>query len=594
MRPTTLLVAVFASAVAAFPCSPLYKQFRKLPARTLWKIEVPRYEQLSAIEREKQVDLVRAVGVKFAAGEHDAGTKQEVADWLGRLLKDPSEKVRRYAATALPKIGTSGEGIAVSERLLLDLLASSELERERAAVAAALSKIGGDATLSALESADADSDGPLKLPSGALDEQRLRARVARGVAPGAINLDARLPMEACAGLVLHLRCRRGLERIVESELAEAAAVTSLPLRSVSVRSGCVVAEVDDAGAASFSLGDLYRLRCFDTVGFVLRGRTDGAGAKRPLTNGARNDDEDDEDDAVAAAIASDVCERLMATLTNGAPRYRLQVEAVAAGKRARVPARGKAAPRTVKAVDARIARIARAAYARNPHVLNDARQAMWMMDVTATGSVELRPKLSPNPRLPYQTKTFYAGSHPPITACMARLARPYEPNEIVWDPFCGTGMELIEAAIASETKVATLIGTDLDAGALETAAENVAAAKRCEQLLPAPRNALDASFHRCDFRDGASRVEEIRDGRVSLIITNPPLGHRVQVTNLHALFVDLFDTAARALRPGGRLVFVNPLRLRPPPGSSLTLEGQTTVDLGLRRDCSMEVWRQRE
>ena len=52
-------------------------------------------------------------------------------------------------------------------------------------------------------------------------------------------------------------------------------------------------------------------------------------------------------------------------------------------------------------------------------------------------------------------------------------------------------------------------------------------------------------------------------GCVSLIITNPPLGRRVKVSNLHALFADLFALSAKLRRPGGRLVLINPLRARP-------------------------------
>ena len=37
--------------------------------------------------------------------------------------------------------------------------------------------------------------------------------------------------------------------------------------------------------------------------------------------------------------------------------------------------------------------------------------------------MELRPRVRPNPRLKYQTSTFYAGAHPPLAACMARLGR---------------------------------------------------------------------------------------------------------------------------------------------------------------------------
>lgn len=484
---------------AAFPANDLYKHFRALPARQLWDDEVPKYDQLSAVEREKQVALVRAIGVKFANSQ-DAAAQREVAHWLLGLLDDQSEKVRRYATAALPKVG--GVGGAASEQKLLELLANSSQEREKASIAAALSKIGGAATLSAVRASSADQ------PLAAFDEQRVRARVARKV-PSAILLDALLPAEACEGLRLHLRCRRGLEEAVADELRDATSRTTpppLPLRCVQVRSGCVVADV----TGSFSLGQLHRLRCFDTVGFVLRSGGDVAGEREKGGDG---------DDALAAAIASPRCEQIMRACTEGSLRYRLSVDNIGAGGGGQGGSSRVA--RDVKALDARIARIAKIAYARNPRVLNDARQATWMVDVPSAGAsrgaAELRPRLSPNPRLRYQTATFYAGAHPPLAASMARMARPWQPNEIVWDPFCGTAMELIECALASPRSVTRLIGTDLDSAALKVAEANVAAAARCGELHTSPP---PSTFIACDFRDGAEHVPEIRDAQVSLMISH--------------------------------------------------------------------------
>ena len=63
--------------------------------------------------------------------------------------------------------------------------------------------------------------------------------------------------------------------------------------------------------------------------------------------------------------------------------------------------------------------------------------------------------------------------------------------------------------------------------------------------------------------------------------------------NLHALYADLFIKAHELLRDGGRLVFINPLRVAPRGAAAkhLSLESRRVVDLGLRRDCSVEVWR---
>ena len=133
-----------------------------------------------------------------------------------------------------------------------------------------------------------------------------------------------------------------------------------------------------------------------------------------------------------------------------------------------------------------------------------------------------------------------------------------------------------------------LLGTDLDPAPLETAERNLEAARaHYAEALKGTSAALVA----CDFREARRRLPEVRDGRVSLIISNPPLGRRVQVANLHALFADLFALAASALRDDGRLVIINPLRVSPARGSPLRCESQRTVDLGLRRGCSVEVWR---
>eukprot|EP00966_Prymnesium_polylepis_P058194 1347511-Prymnesium_polylepis.1 len=92
-----------------------------------------------------------AVGVKFAS-TGDAALKAEVKAWVVALLDDESEKVRRYAANAIPKlVANEAAGDAESEERLLQALERSGGERERKKVAAALGKIGGAATLSALE-----------------------------------------------------------------------------------------------------------------------------------------------------------------------------------------------------------------------------------------------------------------------------------------------------------------------------------------------------------------------------------------------------------------------------------------------------------
>lgn len=568
------LAAIIQLASSLSSSNDLYKQLRKLPARTLWQDEVPKFNALSSAQREKSVAVIRAVGVRFKNAE-DEVSKQTVLQWLLELLEDPSEKIRRYAITAIPKVGGSG---GLAETRLLSMYQCSSIEREKQAIAEALSKIGGEATTLVAH------------PGSLLDDHRIRARVARRQSPSAILLDSRLP----SGLRVHLRCRRGLEQIVADEVRELS--NKLGLSHVETLIGCVVVDTRRA----MRLADLFSLRCYDTLGFVLQ---PPAEAKWGMQRLARSHQEE----AIAATIASTKCEELMRTCTSGALRYRLHLDvslALAASTMLPVsPPRAVGKPRapSTRAIKAMRERISRASYALNPRILADGRQAVWIIEAFSheplvdgpqegvqAPMVELQPRVTPNPRLAFQTATFYAGAHPSLAACMARMARPWQPEGVVWDPFCGTGLELIESSLANPS-VLRLVGTDIDATALNVARANVESA-RYRGILS---SSVADDFHECDFRKGPELVPEIAASRVSLIITNPPLGRRVKVANLHALFYDLFNVAARTLSPDGRMVFINPLRVQLPRDlrSKLMLEQRSSVDLKLRRDCSVEVYR---
>jgi 23S rRNA G2445 N2-methylase RlmL len=223
--------------------------------------------------------------------------------------------------------------------------------------------------------------------------------------------------------------------------------------------------------------------------------------------------------------------------------------------------------------------VAERAYALCPEILNDARQAPWAIDVHPTphgDSVELRPRLARDPRQFYRTDDVPAASHPPLAACMARLAGSAE-EEVVWDPFCRSGLELIERALLGGVR--RVHGTDRDPRAIAISRANFAAVQ-----VPG----VEARFTCCDFREFA-QTAGIEPGSVSLVISNPPLGRRLRIPNLRGLFVDLFRAAATVLRPGGRLVVTNPFRMDDvPPG--LRLESRQMVDLG-GFDCRLELYR---
>lgn len=463
------------------PAKELYNQLRRLPWKPLWEEEVARFDRADPQEREKTVAVVRAVAVVFSESG-PVEERENVKRWLTALLHDPCEKIRRYAMTALPKIG-AGAG---EETELLDLLRATPSEREKKFLGRTLDKIGGTATLEVLGTS-----------------QKVRASVARAQSPSTIAMDRALA--EVAGVRIHLRGRKGLETIVREEV-DAAIAKEGKFRLVEVAPGRVALDA----VAPFCLGDLYALRCFGSVGFVL---------------GSGHDLE-----ALVPVIASSLSRRILKTFTEGAIRYRLNF--VSKGHQ-------RGAVRT----------LAERVYAAAPEILNDARNAPWSMNLYDTGRgtvVELSPRLVPDPRFYYRQDDVPAASHPPLAACMARLAGKAK-DEVVWDPFCGSGLELIERALLGGVKA--LYGTDLSGEAIVVSQNNLAAAN----VAP-----LRSKFVISDFRD-FSAIEGLGPNTVTLILTNPPMGRRVPIEDLNGLIADLVSVAATVLAPGGRLIFANPL-----------------------------------
>ena len=508
------------------PGKELYQQLRMLSCDKLWNVEVPRFERATPAEREARVAVIRAVGVVFS----EAGTPAQKAaarPWLRQLLRDPAEKVRRYAMAALPKLGAPAD----AEAELLTLLKTTTVEREKKFLGQTLEKIGGPATLE-----------ELRASAGALSQQtelKVRARVARSESPSVVSLSRVLA--EFAGLRIHLRGRRGLEQIVRAEVEELIRARG-KFRIENVSSGLVAL----TAIAPFSLGDIYSLRCFGTVGFVLgaAGATDSAA----------------DVEALAGVIASPLARLLMTTFTEGSLRYRLDFAAKGHQRGA-------------------VRHVANRAYALCPEILNDPRVAPWTISVCpgeCGNAVELVPHFTPDPRLRFRQQDVPAASHPPLAACMARLAGPMT-DEVVWDPFCGSGLELIERALLGGVR--SIFGTDLSDAAIEASQRNYGAANV---------KSVPAQFVCCDFRH-FTKVPGLGPNTVSLVITNPPMGRRVQLPDLRGLIANLLAVAAAVLRPGGRLVFANPVTLGNLP-RTLKLESSVVVDMN-GFDCRLEMYR---
>jgi len=481
-----------------------YKRLRCFSWERLWEEHVPAFKAATPLSEARNAGLVRAVGVVFLESGRRS-QKDEVAAWLRSLLQDRDEKIRRYAMAALPKIGAE----AADEEALINLLRKSNpLEREKKFLARALDKIGGKATLEITD----------KLPDQTA--LKVKASVAREERPSEILLDQ--VVDCFSGLRIHLRGRRGLEGFVREELE-----TTTPARGLFEFRSSQLGLVEIAPRRPFRLTDLLTLRCFGTLAFVL--------GTVPKLDPAE----------IAALITAPPVRALLQGLTKGSIRYRLDFPSLG-------HQRGL------------VRDIANRAYGLCPDLLNDARSAPWAVEIhphRGRFAVELRPRFSPDPRFAYRRLDVPAASHPPLAASMARLAGTTG-NDVVWDPFCGSGLELIERGFLGGVR--KLLGSDRSAEAIEVAKCNLAASGL----------RVTSDFFHGDFRNA-----NLAPGSISQIISNPPMGRRVPIADLQGLIRDLFDTAAGVLQSGGVLVFANPLSSRP-SDTRLKLDSTQRIDLG--------------
>ena len=202
--------------------------------------------------------------------------------------------------------------------------------------------------------------------------------------------------------------------------------------------------------------------------------------------------------------------------------------------------------------------------AATKELVNDPTASTWEIvvdDLRDRVAIELLPRGFEDERFRYRGMTVPASSHPTIAAALARLVPPHA-DDVVWDPFAGAGAELVERARLGPYRA--LIGTDTEQAAIDAATANLAAAG----IRDAKLAVADAATY--------------EPGATTLIITNPPMGRRVQ-RGTHADLLERFvDHAAQVLVPGGRLVWAAPdTRLHErAQRAGLLLESAVTVDMG--------------
>ena len=473
-------------------------------AATRGLARVPALATGALIERLPGALDAAAVRLVHALGVVARTGDATARDAVVAVLADPAApaRARREAAIALGKLGGDAARAALVARWDEGALPADH----RRALVEALGKVGGADALARIAAVDAGEDAELarRRDRAVLMIERTGARDAASE----VDLDATPP----APVALRLRCRAGLEDLLAAELSIPTTVAAPGVLTATLAA---------------PLRTVVGARTLLDVGVVTPLASDG-----------------DLAGAIADALCAPPTVALLAALTRGPVRWRLDF--AEGGHRRGV-----------------VWRAAQAVRARCPTLLNDPTATTWDVVVDADRrALELVPRRRADERFAWRVADVPAASHPTIAAALARLAGPGT-GERIWDPFAGSGAELVERALLAPPR--ELIGTDLDPRALDAARANLAAAG-----LAGVARLIQADARSAPVRD------------VDLVITNPPLGRRLR-GDPAALLIATLPAIGRALVPGGRLVWITPLPARTAPAATaagLALAHRRDVDLG--------------
>jgi 23S rRNA G2445 N2-methylase RlmL len=402
-----------------------------------------------------------------------------VAELCARL-GDGDANVQRAAIIGLGKLKVPG-----IEATLLDYAAHGHALPEYRSLVEALGKAGGQPAADWLASQTSDDELTARII------ERARLMLARTANRPAQAQNVQLDLDVERAQTLLLTCREGLESIVAEQ------VQALGETKVSHGRVCI-----------------YGFRGSLSQGLVARSAL-GVGFELPLAEAANNID------AVVGTLKCSGLLDWMQRSGGGTPRVRLSFAGQGHQRAA------------VWDLQTRLVREALPLVA-------DPTAASWDIVVDLSqGWLDIMPKQFDDPRFSWRVAQLPSASHPTIAAALAHVAGA-TPEDVVWDPFIGSGLELVERARLGPYRA--MFGTDIDERALEAARANLAAAqvKHVTLLL----------------RDAATAP--VRD--VTLVITNPPLGARlVRDGTLGELLEATLAQGWRVLGPGGRWVWLSPM-----------------------------------
>ncbi len=463
--------------------------------------------QAPIIDDGAKASLVHALGLVARAGDVAARAR------LLATTRSPEPRVRRAAIVAAGKLcAPSAELGDIPAHLLAAWDASDVSPEERRSLVEALGRLGVPDAIARLRALDPRGDAELArrrdralLMSDREAKRAAESAIRTDLAPPAIAGVTTIPaLGTPAAVAVRLHCKAGLSGLLVDEMR------ALSIEARASSDATVEIALDQPWSS------LYAARLWTTAGILV-----------PLVAGA---------DLPTRITRSILAVRgLLAAWTRGPIRWRLQL----ASKQRAV-----------------VWRVARDVTAAAPELVNDPTATTWEIELDGE-RLELVPRRAPDPRFAYRVADVPAASHPTVAAALAWVAAP-RAGERIWDPFCGSGLELVECA---RRAAATLIGTDLDDAALDAARANTAG--------------LAVALARGDARTHDP-------GIIDAIVTNPPLGSRVQL-DAAALLVACLPHFARCLVRGGRLVWITPAPKKTSPVAEalgFSRAFRTSVDLG--------------
>ena len=427
-----------------------------------------------------ELAAMRACRVLGVIGGHQA------IDQLVTWTKRPEEKLRQQAFIAIGKVGDRS-----TEAALLDAWPTTMADGTRRSLVEAMGKIGGRESLALITDLETDHE---VLQQAAIRALLMLKRTESRSAAKAIATKGPVTTTAVA------MTRRGLERILVGELTDVGEVSNIVESALSVRF-----------ALSGSPDALLQSRTWEHVEFeIARGPLEG-----PLPQ------------AIARELDQSIARQLALAFGHDELRFRIAFEN-GGHRRGDVWATAEATSALAGFV-------------------NDSTAAPWILHVNDAPkglsphlTITLEPRDFGASRFAYRERDVPAASHPNIAAALVRTAG-LQASDVVWDPFCGSGLELCERVLAGPYR--RIIGSDIEERALNAARANLTA---------------------IGMRDPAELV--IADAlkwapqNVTLIITNPPMGIRVaRDGSIRDLLDGFIRHAARVLRPGGRMVWLNPM-----------------------------------